>query len=86
MVEPGSVRSAADHLAAQAHVDVRRGLDLTHEVVRHPGGERLRADDERHARGVARQVQRRLPGGVGAAHDVHLEPLEALAASAAGPP
>ena len=71
VLEP-AVAAAADDLGADPDVELRRRLDLVHEVLRHPRVERLRPHDERDAPGVPGEVQRRLAGGVRAADDVDL--------------
>lgn len=56
-----AVAAAADHRGVRAHLHVRRRRDRSHQVVRHPGPERLRAHDEGDAPRVPREVQCCLP-------------------------
>ncbi len=61
---------------AGAHVDVRRGLDLLDEVVRHPRLERRTAHNEGDATRIAREVQGGLPRRVPATRDEDVRSAE----------
>ena len=71
-----ALASPADHLGARAHLHVRRRLDCSHQVVRHPRLERRRAHDEGDASGVAREVQGCLARRVSATGDVRVLPAQ----------
>ncbi len=68
VLEP-AVAAAAHHLAAESGLDVVGRLDLTSEVLGHPGAERIGPHHERDGAGVAGEVQRGLPRRVGASDD-----------------
>src|SRR5207342_2650017 len=61
VVQPG-VAATVDDLGAWANADVRCALDLTDQVVGHPGAERVGSHDHGDVRCVTGQVQGRLPG------------------------
>ena len=63
---------AVGHLGVQAHRDVRRGLDLPDQVVRHRPGQAVAPHQHRHQPGVPGQVQRGLAGRVPRAHHEHV--------------
>ena len=75
LLEP-AIASSADHGRAHTHLHVRRRLDRLHQVVRHPGPQRRRAHDERHAARVPREMQGCLTGRVSAAGDEGVLPLQ----------
>ena len=62
---------AFDDTSSQPHVDVRRRLNLTHEVVGHAGLERRAAHDQRDVARELRQVESRLARRVGTPHDAY---------------
>src|SRR5215470_11924133 len=70
----GAVAGAAGDLHPVADVDVRGVADLADEVVGHASRQRGRADQDGHLLGPSGQVQRGLPGGVGASNDEHVPP------------
>ena len=69
LLEP-SVAATADHLGAEPDLDVLGRFDLAHEVLRHPGAERIGARTTSVTLpGVPSEVERGLPGRVGASDD-----------------
>ncbi len=68
VLEP-SVAATAHHLAAEPRLDIVGRLDLAHEVLRHPGAERIGPHHQRDGAGVPSEMQRGLPRRVGASDD-----------------
>ena len=62
---------AFDDTSSQPHVDVRRRLNLTHEVVGHAGVERRAVHDQRDVARELRQMESRLARRVGTPHDAY---------------
>ena len=60
------------HLGLELHLYIRRAGDLVDQILRHGGGQRLAAHQHHHPPRIARKVERRLTGRIGAAHDVHI--------------
>ena len=60
------------HFAVELDADVRNRAHLLDQVLRHAFLEPVGANEERHLTGKAREVHRRLAGGVGPTDDVHV--------------
>src|SRR5215208_4781409 len=73
-----SLPTTVDDLSVKANVDVPCRLDLPDQVVGHARGERVVAHEQRHARGVVRQVRCGLTGRVPSAYNVYLSSLHDL--------
>ena len=69
---------AAGHRDAAADGDVGGGVDLPDEVLRHAVRQRAAPDEQCHLRSVFSEVDRCLPGGVGATHHEDLAALHGL--------
>src|SRR5215211_5829335 len=79
-----SLPTTVDDLSVKANVDVPCRLDLPDQVVGHARGERVVAHEQRHARGVVRQVRCGLTGRVPSAYNVYLSSLHDLCLSHCG--
>ena len=66
------VAAAADDPGTEPDGDVRGGLDLVDQIVRHPGGQGRAADEQGDVGGVLGQVEGGLACGVGPADDEYV--------------
>src|ERR671916_1118949 len=79
-----SLPTTVDDVSVKADADVLCRLDLCDQVVGHAGSERVAAHEQRHARGVVRQVRRGLTGRVPSTYNVYLSSLHDLSLSHCG--
>src|SRR5215203_4787769 len=79
-----SFPTTVDDLSVKADANVLCRLDLPDQVLGHARGERVVAHEQRHARGVVRQVRRGLTGRVPSSYNVYLSSLHDLSLSHCG--